>query len=90
MNYPRGSIYTTILELGPKNHYGDGLLGPNSRIVVYMDPLGTTTGTSQAWRMASRTDEWHVRPFTAESGDADFHRRSCMGGGSHGGRADGL
>ena len=37
---PRGSIYTTIMELGPKNHNGEGLLGPNSIIVVYMDPLG--------------------------------------------------
>ena len=38
--FPRGSIYTTIMELGPQNHNGDGLLGPNSIIVVYMDPLG--------------------------------------------------
>ena len=30
---PRGSIYT-IMELGPQNHNGDGLLGPNSIIVV--------------------------------------------------------
>ena len=37
---PRGSIYTTIMELGPQNHNGDGLLGPHSIIVVYMDPLG--------------------------------------------------
>ena len=36
----RGSIYTTILELGPQNHNGDGLLGLNSITVVYMDPLG--------------------------------------------------
>ena len=31
----------TIMELGPQNHNGDGLLGPNSIIVVYMDPLGS-------------------------------------------------
>ena len=37
---PRGSIYTTIMELGLKNHNEDGLLGPNSIMVVYMDPLG--------------------------------------------------
>ena len=37
---PKGSIYTTIMELGPQNHNGDGRLGPNSIIVVYMDPLG--------------------------------------------------
>ena len=30
----------TVMELGPQNHNGDGLLGPNSIIVVYMDPLG--------------------------------------------------
>ena len=28
------------MELGPQNHSGDGLLGPNSIIVVYVDPLG--------------------------------------------------
>ena len=32
---PRGSIHTTIRELGPQNHNGDGLFGPNSMIVVY-------------------------------------------------------
>ena len=37
---PRGPIYTTIMELGPQNHNGDGLLQANSKIVVYMDPLG--------------------------------------------------
>ena len=40
MLFPRGSIYTTIMELGPQIHNGDGLLGPNAIIVVYMDPLG--------------------------------------------------
>ena len=44
-HYPRGSIYTTIMEFGPQNHNGDGLLGANSIIVVYMDPLGI--GTNQ-------------------------------------------
>ena len=33
------------MELGPQNHNGDGLLGPNSIIVVYMDPLGYISGT---------------------------------------------
>ena len=28
------------MELGPQNHNGDGLLGLNSIIIVYMDPLG--------------------------------------------------
>ena len=36
----RGSICTTIVELGPQNHNKDGLLEPNSIVVVYMDPLG--------------------------------------------------
>ena len=38
--YPRGSIYTTIVELGPQHHNRDGLLVPNSIMVAYMDPLG--------------------------------------------------
>ena len=29
-----------MMELGYQNHNGDDLLGPNSTIVVYMDPLG--------------------------------------------------
>ena len=37
---PRGSIYTTIMELGPKRPSPLWFLGPNSIIVVYMDPLG--------------------------------------------------
>ena len=37
---PRGSIYTTIMELDPQNHNGDGFLVPDSRIVVYVDTLG--------------------------------------------------
>ena len=37
---PRGSIYTTIMDLGPKSHSGDGLLGSDSILVVYLDPLG--------------------------------------------------
>ena len=28
------------MELGPQNHNREGLLGPNSIVVVYMDPLG--------------------------------------------------
>ena len=30
------------MELGPQNHNGYGLLGLNSIIVGYMDPLGKT------------------------------------------------
>ena len=34
-------LYThTMTELRPQNHNRDGLLGPNSTMVVYMDPLG--------------------------------------------------
>ena len=35
------------MELGPQNHNGDGLLEPNSIIVVYMNPLGY----EQVWRL---------------------------------------
>ena len=41
MNVPRGSIHTTIMGLGPQSHNRDGLLGPNSIMVGYMDPLGS-------------------------------------------------
>ena len=34
-------MYTTIMELGFPNHNKDGLLGPNSVMVVYMEPLGS-------------------------------------------------
>ena len=40
---PRGSTYTTIMELGPQNHNKNGILGPYSTysiMVVYMEPLG--------------------------------------------------
>ena len=37
---PRGSIYTAIMELGPKRPSPLWFLGPNSIIVVYVDPLG--------------------------------------------------
>ena len=37
---PRGSIYTTIMDLGPKRPSPLWFLRPNSIIVVYMDPLG--------------------------------------------------
>ena len=39
-SFPEGPYHTTLMELGPQNHNGDGLLGANSIIVVYMDPLG--------------------------------------------------
>ena len=35
---PRGSIYTTIMELGPKRPFILWFWGPNSIMVVYMDP----------------------------------------------------
>ena len=39
---PRGSVYTTIRELGPKIPYYRRNYGPNSLMVIYMyiDPLG--------------------------------------------------
>ena len=38
---PRGSKDSTIVELDPKDHSNHGFGGPNSIIVVCMDPLGT-------------------------------------------------
>ena len=33
-------MYTAIVELSPQNHNKDGLSGPKSTLVVYVDPLG--------------------------------------------------
>ena len=30
-------------EFGPQNHYKDGLLRPNSIVIVHMDPVGKCT-----------------------------------------------
>ena len=56
---PRGSIYTTMME----SHYGIRsqktiplwLLGPNSIIVVYVDPLGKN---SSVFEVHPREDRW--------------------------------
>ena len=42
--FPEGLYALPLLtmELGPQNHNRDGLLVPNSIMVVYMDPLGYT------------------------------------------------
>ena len=40
---PRGSIYSTVMVLGAQSHNMDGLLGPNSIMVLYMEPLGYNT-----------------------------------------------
>ena len=52
---PRGSIYTTIRELGPKiPYYIEGIMGPSSLMVVYVDPLGNlgfgATRVLPGWR----------------------------------------
>ena len=36
------SLYATSMELGHQSHDADGLLGPHSRMVVYVEPLGYT------------------------------------------------
>ena len=36
----RGSICTTMMEFVPQNRSRDGFFGPNSIMVVHMDPLG--------------------------------------------------
>ena len=50
--YPRGSIYTTSMELGPKDHPYYGFRGPTSVMVVYMDPLGIAVCATQALELA--------------------------------------
>ena len=46
---PRGSIYTTIMELGPKRPSPLWFWGPNSIMVVYMGPLGNIYIHTCAW-----------------------------------------
>ena len=41
---PRGSIYTTIMELGPKRPSLLWFWEPNSIIGAYVDPLGNLRG----------------------------------------------
>ena len=57
---PRGSTYTTIMELGPQSHNMDGLLGPNSIMVLYMEPLGYTRQMVECFLHKER---FHI-PFT--------------------------
>ena len=51
ISFPRGSIYTTIMELGPQNHNRDGLSVPNSVMAVYMDPLGFNASVNRYTEM---------------------------------------
>ena len=65
---PRGSIYTPIMELGSsQNHSRDGLLGPNSIIVVHMDPLVTSKYGVRSMLRASS-----LRPCKGEALGAGF------------------
>ena len=41
---PRGCIYTTIMEQGPKNHFRDGLLGPKFHNGSVHGPFGQGLG----------------------------------------------
>ena len=53
ISLPRGSTYTTIMELSPKRPSPLWPWGPNSTIVVYMEPLGYTTG--KLWRRMAQS-----------------------------------
>ena len=43
------------MEIGPQNHKGDGLLGLNFIVVVYMDPLGNKKRKLAFFWLALRT-----------------------------------
>ena len=45
------------MELGPQNHTGDGLLGANSIMAVYMDPLGLGSFSELKTRRHPSTNE---------------------------------
>ena len=46
----RGSIYTTIMDLGPKRPSLLWFWGPNSIIVVYVDPFGSAKSSGAKTR----------------------------------------
>ena len=53
LGFRAGSIYTTIMELGPKRPSPLWFLGPNPIIVVYKDPLGCLLGGSRVMGLSS-------------------------------------
>ena len=55
---PRGSIYTTSMELGPKRPFLSWLWGSNSIMVVYMDPLGISF---MRWSILQSTASWDLQ-----------------------------
>ena len=57
---PRGSIYTTIMELGPKRPFILWFLGPNSIIVVYIVPL--EIGFEECLRSSESRVETRLQP----------------------------
>ena len=54
----RGSIYTTIRKSGPKHRTIEGSMGPNSLMVVYVDPLGQSVSLIQ-----KRTTSTALKPL---------------------------
>ena len=46
--YPRGSIYTSIMELGPERPSLLWFWDPTSIMGVFMDPVGTVDGQNPA------------------------------------------
>ena len=70
---PRGSIYTTIMELAPKRPSPLWFWGPNSIIGVYMDPLGKNL-----------KDKLHLTRSVALEGPLRDHVSVSMTGSSHG------
>ena len=62
---PRGSIDTTIVKLGPRRPSLLWFWGPNSIIVVYMDPLGKRLKVACSTRVNPRKLEHGFRRISA-------------------------
>ena len=60
--FPRGSMYTTSMELGPKRPSLLWFWDPNSIIGVYMDPLGSLFGLQKRklWGLRFGNPEFSV------------------------------
>ena len=75
VNDPRGSMYTTIMELGPKRPSLLWFWGPNSKIVVFMDPLGIMSWftSEQPYLQQCSCGNCWSRLSTADEGGEGFH-----------------
>ena len=72
INEPRGSIYTTIMELVPKRPSPLWFWGPNSIMVVYMDPLGKSKMRSRLYQTLNVRTLQNVETYNCTTWPVDL------------------